>query len=131
MPPAPAPVRRCRADDDRGEVAANTAVFLAVVLLTFFCVQFGVWFYGRQVAASAAQHAVDAARVEQGTAAAGETTGQDYLDQVGGLATAEITVSRGSETVTATVTGEPPSILGFFHVDVSVTVSGPVERIVE
>ena len=129
MPPAPA--RRLRADDDRGEVAANTAVFLAVVLLTFFCVQFGVWFYGRQVAASAAQHAVDAARVEQGTAADGETTGHDYLDQVGGLETAEVTVSRGSETVTATVTGEPPSILGFFHVGVSVTVSGPVERVVE
>jgi hypothetical protein len=129
MPPAPA--RRCRADDDRGEVAANTAVFLAVVLLTFFCVQFGVWFYGRQVAASAAQHAVDAARVEQGTAAAGETTGRDYLDQLGGLESAEVAESRGNETVTATVAGEPPSILGFFHVGVSVTVSGPVERIVE
>jgi hypothetical protein len=101
------------------------------VLLTFFCVQFGVWFYGRQVAASAAQHAVDAARVEQGTAAAGEATGQDYLDQVGGLDTADVTVSRSSETATATVTGEPPSILGFFHVGVSVTVTGPVERIVE
>jgi TadE-like protein len=128
MPPASARPRRT---DDRGEIAANTAVFMAVVLLTFFCVQFGVWFYGRQVAASAAQHAVDAARVEQGTAAAGETTGRDYLDQVGGLETADVTVSRGSETVTATVTGEPPSILGFFHVGVSVTVSGPVERIVE
>jgi TadE-like protein len=129
MPPAPA--RPHRRTDDRGEIAANTAVFMAVVLLTFFCVQFGVWFYGRQVAASAAQHAVDAARVEQGTAAAGETTGRDYLDQVGGLEPADVMVSRGSETVTATVTGEPPSILGFFHVGVSVTVSGPVERIVE
>ncbi|MGH9191143.1 MAG: TadE/TadG family type IV pilus assembly protein, partial [Acidimicrobiales bacterium] len=55
----PGLLRRCRRDD-RGEIAANTAVFAAVVLLVLFCVQFGLWFYGRQVAASAAQHAVDA-----------------------------------------------------------------------
>jgi hypothetical protein len=97
----------------------------------FFCVQFGMWFHGRQVAASAAQHAVDAARVEQGTAVAGEATGQEYLDQVGGLDTATVTVNRSSETVTATVSGEAPSILGFLHVAVTVTVTGPVERIVE
>jgi TadE-like protein len=117
--------------DDRGEVAANTAVFAAVVLLLFFCVQFGIWFYGRQVAASAAQHAVDAARVERGTAAAGEATGHEYLDQVGGLDTATVSVNRTTAIVTATVTGDPPSILGFFHVGVTVTVTGPVERVVE
>jgi Flp pilus assembly protein TadG len=122
---------RQRRWDDRGEIAANTAVFTAVVLLVFFCVQFGIWFYGRQVAASAAQHAVDAARVEQGTASAGEATGHDYLDQVGGLDTATVTVNRTIDTVTATVSGDPPSILGFFHVGVTVTVTGPVERIVE
>lgn len=121
---------RQRQWDDRGEIAANTAVFAAVVLLVFFCVQFGMWFHGRQVAASAAQHAVDAARVEQGTAAAGEATGHEYLDQAGGLATATVTVNRGSDTVTATVKGNPPSILGFFDVGVTVTVTGPVERIV-
>jgi hypothetical protein len=128
MPPARPRQRRW---DDRGEVAANTAVFAAVVLLVFFCVQFGMWFHGRQVAASAAQHAVDAARVEQGTAGAGEATGHEYLDQVGGLDTATVSVNRGSDTVTATVRGDPPSILGFFHVGVAVTVTGPVERIVE
>jgi Flp pilus assembly protein TadG len=112
-------------------VAANTAVFAAVVLLVFFCVQFGIWFYGRQVAASAAEHAVDAARVERGTAAAGEATGHAYLDQVGGLDTATVSVNRAADTVTATVTGDPPSILGFFHVGVTVTVTGPVERVVE
>ena len=122
---------RSRRWDDRGEVAANAAVFAAVVLLVFFCVQFGLWFHGRQVAASAAQHAVDAARVEQGTAAAGEATGYEYLDQVGGIDPATVTVSRTADTVTATVSGDPPSILGFFHVGVTVTVTGPVERIVE
>jgi TadE-like protein len=122
---------RSRRWDDRGEVAANAAVFAAVVLLVFFCVQFGLWFYGRQVAASAAQHAVDAARVEQGTAVAGEATVYEYLDQVGGLEPATVTVSRTADSVTATVSGDPPSILGFFDVGVTVSVTGPVERIVE
>ncbi|MFW6033528.1 MAG: TadE family protein [bacterium] len=117
--------------DDRGEIAANTAVFAMVVLLVFLCVQFGLWFYGRQVAASAAQHALDAARVEEGTASAGEATGHEYLDQVGGLDTATVAVNRTTDAVTATVAGDPPSILGFFQVGVTVTVTGPVERIVE
>jgi Flp pilus assembly protein TadG len=127
----PAARNRQRRWDDRGEIAANTAVFTAVVLLVFFSVQFGMWFHGRQVASSAAQHAVDAARVEHGSAAAGEATGHEYLDQVGGLDTATVAVDRSADTVTATVTGDPPSILGFFHVGVTVTVTGPVERIVE
>jgi hypothetical protein len=122
---------RGRLRDDRGEIAANTAIFAAVVLLVFLCVQFGLWFYGRQVAASAAQHALDAARVESGTAAAGEATGHQYLGQVGGLDAATVSVNRTTDAVTATVTGDPPSILGFFHVGVAVTVTGPVERIIE
>jgi Flp pilus assembly protein TadG len=120
-----------RARDDRGEIAADTAIFAAVVLLVFFCVQFGLWFYGRQVASSAAQHAVDAARVESGSAPAGESTGHEFIDQVGGLDAATVTVTRTDDTVTATVTGDPVSILGFFHVGVTATVTGPVERIVE
>lgn len=120
-----------RRQDDRGEIAADTAVFATVVLLVFFCIQFGLWFYGRQVAASAAQHALDAARVEQGSAAAGEATGREYLDQVGGLEAATVSVDRAEETVTARVSGEPVSILGFFHVGVTVTATGPVERVVK
>ena len=122
---------RRRMQDDRGEIAADTAIFAAVVLLVFFCMQFGLWFYGRQVAGSAAQHALDAARVESGTAGAGEVTGHEFLDQVGGLDEATVSVARTDETVTATVSGEPVSILGFFHVGVTATVTGPVERIVE
>jgi hypothetical protein len=50
---------------------------------------------------------------------------------VGGLYTATVTVNHAADQVTATVTGDPPSILGFFHVGVTVTVTGPVERIAE
>ena len=116
--------------DDRGEIAANTAIFVLVILLLFVVLQFGLWFYGREVAAAAAQHAVDAARVENGSAAMGEATGNQYLDQVGGLPDATVSVSRTSETVTATVRGQAVSIVGFIDPPITVTVTAPVERVV-
>ena len=101
-------VRRHRWDD-RGEIAANTAIFVLVILLLFVVLQFGLWFYGREVAAAAAQHAVDAARVETGSAAMGEAT---------------------AETVTAQVQGHAVSIVGFLDPPITVTVTAPVERVV-
>ena len=116
--------------DDRGEIAANTAIFVLVILLLFVVLQFGLWFYGREVAAAAAQHAVDAARVENGSAAMGEATANQYLGQVGGLPGATVSVTRTSETVTATVQGEAVSIVGFIDPPITVTVTAPVERVV-
>jgi len=92
--------------------------------------QFGLWFYGREVAAAAAQHAVDAARVENGSAATGEATANQYLGQVGGLPDATVTVTRTSETVTATVQAQAVSIVGFIDPPIRVTVTAPVERVV-
>jgi Flp pilus assembly protein TadG len=116
--------------DDRGEIAANTAIFVLVILLLFVVLQFGLWFYGREVAAAAAQHAVDAARVENGSAAVGEATANQYLGQVGGLPDATVNVTRTSETVTATVHGQAVSIVGFIDPPITVTVTASVERVV-
>jgi hypothetical protein len=116
--------------DDRGEVAANTAVFGAVILLLFIALQFGLWFYGREVAAAAAQHAVDAARVENGSADAGAATAKEYLDQVGGLREPTVNVERGEESVTAQVHGHPIAIVGFLDPAIDVKITAPVERVV-
>jgi Flp pilus assembly protein TadG len=121
---------RRRRWDDRGEIAANTAIFVLVILLLFVVLQFGLWFYGREVAAAAAQHAVDAARVENGSAAAGEATADQYLGQVGGLPSATVTVTRTSETVTARIDAQAVSIVGFIDPPITVTVTAPVERVV-
>jgi hypothetical protein len=111
-------------------VAANTAVFVAVVLLVFVTLQFGLWFYAREVAGAAAQHAVDAARVESGTAGAGEATADAYLEQVRGLESPAVTVERGDERVTVTVTGHAVSMVGFIDPPIEVTITAPVERVV-
>jgi Flp pilus assembly protein TadG len=122
--------RRDLARDDRGEIAANTVIAAAVLGLFFLVVQAGLWFNAQQVAAGAARHALDAARVESGTAADGEATAEQFLDQTGALHDATVTVDRTADTVTVTVTGTAWSPQPFIHAGVSVTLTAPVERVV-
>ena len=117
-------------DDDRGEVAANTVVAAAVLGLFFLVVQAGLWFNANQVASGAARHALDAARVETGTVANGEATAEQFLRQTGSLRDARVTVDRGADTVTVTVTGSAWSPQPFIDPHVSVTLTAPVERVV-
>lgn len=121
---------RCGRGDDRGEIAANTAIFTVAVLLLFVAMQFGLWFYAREVAGAAAQHAVDAARVEAGSAGAGEATAHQYLEQVGGLREVTVAVDRGDDSVTATVEARAVSLVGFLDPPIAVTITAPVERVV-
>lgn len=131
----PSAVRRAKArprrSDDRGEVAANTVVAVAALGLFFLVMQVGLWFAARQVADGAARHALNAARVESGTAADGRATSEQWLDQVGTLQDAAVTVDRSTDMVTVTVTGTAWSPQPFFDPGVSVTVSAPVERVIE
>jgi hypothetical protein len=120
-----------RRQDERGAVSAQVAIVPAVAALFFFAVQVSLWFHARSVATSAAQHGLDAARVEQGSAAAGTRTVHDFVDQVGGLDVQSLSVSRGGEEASVTVEGQPVTVLPFFEAPISVTLTAPVERIVE
>jgi len=114
--------------DDRGEVAANTVVFVAVLALFFLVIEAGVVFTAQEVARGAARQALDAARLEDGTAADGEALAEQYLAQTNLLQDTDVSVVRDADTVTVTVTGDAwsPSPIG-----VSVTMTAPVERVVE
>jgi type II secretory pathway pseudopilin PulG len=114
--------------DDRGEVAANTVVFVAVLALFFMVVQFGVIFTAQQAARSAARQALDAARLERGTAAQGEAAAQQFLERTNVLQDPSVTVDRGTETVTVTVAGEAWSPT---PTSITVTMTAPLERVVE
>ena len=132
-PPGPrgASTRAQRArGDDRGEVGANTVITAAVLGLFFLVVQAGLWFNAQQVAAGAARHALDAARVESGSATDGQATAEQFLDQTGALHDATVTVDRRADTVTVTVTGTAGSPQPFFTPGVSVTLTAPVERVI-
>lgn len=119
-----------RRRDDRGAVTAQVAVVPAVLVLFFAVVQLSLWFYARSVATTAARHGLDAARVETGTGGDGEATANQFLAQVGGLRGAGVEVQRGAQEAVVTVTGDPVTVLPFFHVPVRVTIEGPVERTV-
>jgi TadE-like protein len=112
-------------------MAASVVVvpILMTVLLTVL--QIAIWYYGQSVATAAAQHGLDAARVPSGTAAAGEATVEQFVDQVGGLDISGVQVARSTDAVSVTVQGEVQSLVPFFAVPVSVTLDAPVERIVE
>lgn len=117
--------------DDRGEVPANVVVAGVLLGLFFLVVQAGLWFNANQVASGAARHALDAARVEAGTAADGEATAEQFLGQVGSLQDARVSVDRRTDTVTVTVTGIAWSPQPFIDPHVSVTLTAPVERVVQ
>jgi len=114
--------------DDRGEVAANTIVFVVVLALFFMVVQFGVVFAAQQTARSAARQALDAARIERGSEAQGEAVALEFLAGTNALQDVEVDVDRGPEVVTVTVRGDAWSP---GPTTVSVTLSAPVERVVE
>lgn len=111
-------------------MAAHVAVIPAVLVLFFFTVQLCLWFYGREVTTSAAQHGLDTARVTEGSSTAGERTALEFLDQIGGVRVRSVSVDRGAEDVTVTITADPIRVLPFVHAPIRVTVTGPIERTV-
>jgi Flp pilus assembly protein TadG len=120
-----------RARDDRGGVAATAIILPMAFMLLFLVLQVGLWFYGHTLATSAAQHGLDAARVEGGTEADGEEVVQQFLDEMGStMDVSTLEVDRGALHVTVHVVAEPPSILpGFVPVDIDVLLAAPVERV--
>jgi hypothetical protein len=120
-----------RRRDDRGAVTAQVAVLPAVLMLFFAVVQISLWFYARSVASTAARHGLDAARVEEGSAGDGRATISQFLGQVGGFTPSDVSVDRSVTDVNVTVAGNAVSVLPFFDVPITVTIEGPVERVVE
>lgn len=102
---------------------------VVLLLLPMMLVQAAVYFHAREVAASASRHALESTRVADGTPAAGEAAGREYLAQVGGpLTGTDVDTSRTGTQATATVAGEVTTLVPGLQLTVSVTVSGPVER---
>jgi Flp pilus assembly protein TadG len=135
MPPSMSADRRRqlqRGCHDRGAVAAELAIAVPVLLLMVLTiVQFAVAEHARHVAQAVAAHAATAARVRDGTAAAGEAAGQQLLQQLGTTLTgATIDVRRGPDRVTVTVAGSAETVVPGVRLPIRVTSTAPVEKIV-
>jgi hypothetical protein len=124
--------RRTIADCGAGAAEAVLAVpFL--MLLILLIVQFAVAQNAYAVAQNAAEEALAAARVQGGTAAAGQQRADQVLAQIGGTLTgAKVTVSRTADTVTVEISGTADQVLPVpgLSFTVTATASGPVERFI-
>ena len=126
-----ASTRQPRSDRDRG--AATTELLIAVpalLLMTLGIVQVAVYEHAQHIAQAVAAQAVSAARLQDGSASAGQAAGQRLLDQLGPcLGGVTITVRRGTQRVSVTVVGHAESVLPGLAPPVRVTGDGPVERL--
>lgn len=114
---------------ERGDGAAETVIVMALLaLIVLGLIQYAADEHGQQAAQSAASLALATARAQNGTAGAGQAAAENELAQ---LTTAiqdpSVTVQRGADEVTVTITGEVTTLLGITQ-HVSVSAAGPVDR---
>lgn len=120
--------------DERGAVSLGQMVVIAPALLfgLMLIVQAGLYFHARNVVEQAAQEGAAEARAFDGNEASARQRALTYLGILGdrALTNRDVTVNRGTETATVTVTGEVISLVPFVSWSVSESASGPVERYV-
>jgi Flp pilus assembly protein TadG len=132
MPPAPTRTGRCRwrwrRDEGSTTVEAAGYTFLMLMVITLI-VQAGVWALADLSARQAAQHGLQTARLSQATAEAGHTQAETILQAINprGLTNVAITVERGPDTTTVTVTGTALQVLPIVDIPVRAQAAGPTE----
>lgn len=120
---------------DRGAGAAEIVIAVPLLmLLILLVVQFAVWAHAMSVAQATAEEALAAARVQGGSAAAGQQRAGQVLGQIGSavLVGPQVSVTRtaGTATVRIHATAEQVMPLPGLNLPVTITVTGPVERFV-
>lgn len=118
---------------DRGANPVELAVVMpAVLVLLFASVQVAAWFVARSTALNAAQSGVNAQRVLQAPAGAGEARATRFLGAAGdwlvGWDSPGPTCVTGATEVTCTVTGRSLSVIPGVSFRVRQTAHGTVER---
>jgi Flp pilus assembly protein TadG len=126
---------RRRLAGDRGAGSAELVVAAPLLmLLILLVIQFGIWAHATHVAQATAEEALAAARVQGGTAAAGQDRASQVLGQIGGaiLISPHVTITRTATTVTVTITADAERVVPLpgLALPVTVTVTAPAERFV-
>ena len=104
------------------------------MLLILLIIQFAVWEHAESIAHATAEEALAAARVQGGTAAAGQQRAAQVISQIGSsvLTGPRVSVTMTAADVTVRVTGTAERVLPVpgLTFAVTATVTGPVERFV-
>jgi Flp pilus assembly protein TadG len=118
---------------DRGASAVELAILApALILVSLLIVQFAIWFDARHAALAAAQEGDLVAREDAFVNQAGwsglaQNAATSYYRGLDTSVISQVTAQTGrgaGDTVSVTVSGK---VTGIFPLNVSVTVSGPVE----
>ena len=118
----------------RSEAGAATTEFVIIVpalmLLIMLVIQFALYYHAANVATAAAQDSVRAARIENGSAGAGQARAHELLDHAGDSVFTSVSVqtSRGGRSVRAQVDGTVISVIPGLHLQVSRSADGPIEQ---
>lgn len=121
---------RWRRRSDVGSSTVEIAVLLPLMmLLLMVVVQVGLWFHVRAVMTTAANKAVDATRVDEGTVADGHLAAEQFLASTDALDEATIEVTRDADTAAVEVSGRVTSLLFGAPLSVHVVVEAPVEQV--
>jgi Flp pilus assembly protein TadG len=117
---------------DRGSATAEAVIATPLLLLLVLAIiQAGIILHARHMAQAAAGSAMEAARAELASGGDGTAAAQASLARNAGgvLENESVSVNRGAETITVTVTGTPTQIIPLWEATVEVTVAGAVEHI--
>lgn len=118
----------------RGESGAATVEMVVVVpllmVLLLAIVEFALWSQATHIAQAAAAQGLAAARVQDGTAAAGSATARQLVDQLdrGPLTEVRIDAQRTTQSASVQVSGVVPAVLPMLHLPVHAEATGPIER---
>ncbi|MEU4217175.1 TadE/TadG family type IV pilus assembly protein [Actinoplanes sp. NPDC026623] len=114
--------------DDRGSTAVEFAIGAPVIVgLLLLVVQAFFYGMGSLAAHAAADHAVQTARMDGGSAGAGQSDATALLGQLGGwfVDNPNVTAQRGAQITTVTIRGTARGL----PIPITVTVQAPTERV--
>jgi Flp pilus assembly protein TadG len=125
--------RSVAAHRDRG--AATVEFVLAtplLVLMLMLIIQAGLWMHASHIAQAAAESALEAARVQGGTAAAGRRAGRAELAALAGgsLQHTTVTVTRTATTTRVRITGSAEALIPGWHWQVTATAAARNENFI-
>lgn len=126
------PHRRRDVHSDHGTVTTQLVIVVPTLLiLALLVVQFALAWHARHIAQYAAERALAAARVQHGSAAAGQAQAVRSLSQLGShvLTSPSVTVRRTSTQATVRVQGKVVPVVPGLRLTASGAASGAVERI--
>ncbi|MEU2514517.1 TadE/TadG family type IV pilus assembly protein [Streptomyces syringium] len=118
---------------DRGALSLELMmVFPAVLLLVMLAVHVGLWWHARNVALAAAQQGVERARVRGASIGAGTAEAQSFVGRAGGsISGAQVSGSRGGQTVRIEVSGHVDTLIPGLKLPVSQHAEAATERITQ